>query len=157
MQMNHKINGKFEKLFPITLGDNVKLNNGVTLEEWKTQIDDLFNSVEDEDYNVIWEGRDILDGNVEIVLPKKLSECRNGWILIFGDTGTTGTNYNYFYVPKIHPTLFTYAEGCKFVVGVKNSVICSKYVFIGDSQIKGHKANAAGGNEGAALIKIISH
>ena len=42
-------------------------------------------------------------------------------------------------------------------VGVKDSGITSKFVFISDTKIKGHLANTQGGNEGAALLKVISH
>lgn len=156
MQMNYKIAGQFEHLYPVTLGDNVKLNSGVTLEQWKQQIDDLFNALEDDDFNVMWNGNDILSATTELTMPKKLSECKNGWILVFGDT-TQGSNWNYCYIPRTHTSMYDYSGGVKFIVGVKNSGITSKFVFISDTKIKGHLANTQGGNEGAALLKVISH
>lgn len=156
MQMNYKISGQFEHLYPVTLGDNVKLNSGVTLEQWKQQIDDLFNALEDDDFNVMWNGNDILSATTELTMPKKLSECKNGWILVFGDT-TQGSNWNYCYIPRTHASMYDYSGGVKFLVGVKNSAITSKFVFISDTKIKGHLANTQGGNEGAALLKVISH
>lgn len=104
MQMNYKKSGQFEKLYPITLGDNVKLNNGQTLEEWKKQADDLLNNVEDTGYNVLWEGSEVMakkaDGTAqEITISKNLSECNNGWILVFKDAGAN-SNYSYHYVPN---------------------------------------------------------
>lgn len=156
MQMNYKISGQFEHLYPVTLGDNVKLNSGVTLEQWKQQIDDLFNALEDDDFNVMWNGNDILSATTELTMPKKLSECKNGWILVFGDT-TQGSNWNYCYIPRTHASMYSSSGGVKFLVGVKNSAITSKFIFISDTKIKGHLANTQGGNEGAALLKVISH
>lgn len=156
MQMNYKIAGQFEHLYPVTLGDNVKLNSGVTLEQWKQQIDDLFNALEDDDFNVMWSGNDIMSGSTELTMPKKLSECKNGWILVFGDT-VQGSNWNYCYIPRTHAAMYDYTGGVKFIVGVKNSGITSKFIFISDTNIKGHSANAAGGNEAATLLKVISH
>ena len=118
MQMNYKIAGQFEHLYPVTLGDNVKLNSGVTLEQWKQQIDDLFNALEDDDFNVMWNGNDILSATTELTMPKKLSECKNGWILVFGDT-TQGSNWNYCYIPRTHASMYDYSGGVKFIVGVK--------------------------------------
>ena len=156
MQMNYKISGQFEHLYPVTLGDNVKLNSGVTLEQWKQQIDDLFNALEDDDFNVMWNGNDIMPETTELTMPKKLSECKNGWILVFGDT-KQGSNWNYCYIPRTHASMYSYSGGVKFLVGVKNSAITSKFIFISDTKIKGHLANTQGGNEGAALLKVISH
>lgn len=156
MQMNYKIAGQFEHLYPVTLGDNVKLNSGVTLEQWKQQIDDLFNALEDDDFNIMWSGNDIMSASTELTMPKKLSECKNGWILVFGDT-VQGSNWNYCYIPRTHAAMYDYIGGVKFVVGVKNSGITSKFIFVSDTKIKGHSANAAGGNEAAALLKVISH
>lgn len=116
--MNYKIAGQFEHLYPVTLGDNVKLNSGVTLEQWKQQIDDLFNALEDDDFNVMWNGNDILSATTELTMPKKLSECKNGWILVFGDT-TQGSNWNYCYIPRTHASMYDYSGGVKFIVGVK--------------------------------------
>lgn len=143
-------------MFPKTLGDNVNLNSGQTLEQWKKQIDDMYNSIEDEDFNILWTGRDALGTGVELTMPKKLSECKNGWILVFGDH-PSGSNFSYHYVPKNHTSIFDYTQGCKFLVGVKNSGITSKYLFIDDTHIKGHTANMGSGNDASALLRVISY
>ena len=104
----------------------------------------------------MWNGNDIMPETTELTMPKKLSECKNGWILVFGDT-KQGSNWNYCYIPRTHASMYDYSGGVKFIVGVKNSGITSKFVFISDTKIKGHLANTQGGNEGAALLKVISH
>lgn len=156
MKMKYNTKGNFEYMFPETLGDNIKLNNGQTLEQWKKQVDDLYNAKEDEDYNTLWSGRETMGSGKEITMPKKLSECNHGWILVFGDH-PSGSNFSYHHVPKIHPTLYDYTQGCKFLVWVKNSGITSKYLFIDDTHIKGHTANTGNGNDGSALLRVISY
>lgn len=152
MQINYKLNGQFEHLYPVTLGDNVRLNNGTTLEQWKKQIEDLFNQVEDSDYNTIWSGKNIMDGTDTITVAKKLSECNNGWILVFKPSNSS-QNYNYCYVPKGRPT----NRGVKFVVGGAAGAVYSKYIVVNDSTLTGHSANVSGGNEIMELVEVVSY
>ena len=161
MQMNYKKSGQFEKLYPITLGDNVKLNNGQTLEQWKKQADDLLNSVEDTGYNVVWEGSEVMGKNTDgtaaqITISKKLSECNNGWILVFKDAGAN-SNYSYHYVPKYHTSILGDSTGMKFIMGASGNAVCSKFIFIGDTTIKGHTVNGTNGNDVIVLCKVLSY
>jgi len=156
MQMKYKNKGEFEYMYPETLGDNVQLNNGQSLEDWKKQIDDLYNDKEDEDINTLWAGREVLGTGIVLLMSKPLSECKNGWILVFGDY-PSGSNFSYHIIPKIHTSLYDYTQGVKMLVGVKNSGITSKYMFIDDTHIKGHTANTGNGNDGSALLKVISY
>ena len=161
MQMNYKKSGQFEKLYPITLGDNVKLNNGQTLEQWKKQVDDLLNNVEDTGYNVLWEGSEVMARNTdgtakEITISKKLSECNNGWILVFKDAGAN-SNYSYHYIPKYHTVNLGTSAGMKFIMGASGNAYISKFVFIGDTTIKGHTVNGTNGNDVVVLCQVLSY
>ena len=161
MQMNYKKSGQFEKLYPITLGDNVKLNNGQTLEQWKKQADDLLNNVEDTGYNVLWEGSEVMAKNTdgtakEITISKNLSECNNGWILVFKDVGAN-SNYSYHYIPKYHTTNLGATAGMKFIMGASGNAVCSKFIFIGDTTIKGHTVNGTNGNDVVVLCQVLSY
>ena len=161
MQMNYKKSGQFKKLYPITLGDNVKLNNGQTLEQWKKQVDDLLNNVEDTGYNVLWEGSEVMGKNTDgtqkkITISKKLSECNNGWILDFKDAGSN-SNYSYHYVPKYHMSVLGASEGMKFIMGGSRNAFYSKYLFIGDDVITGHTVNGTNGNDVIVLCKVLSN
>ena len=153
MQMNYKKSGQFEKLYPITLGDNVKLNNGQTPEQWKKQVDDLLNNVEDTGYNVLWEGSEVMAKNT---ISKKLSECNNGWILVFKDAGAN-SNYSYHYIPKYHTVNLGASAGMKFIMGASGNVYCSKFVFISNTTIKGHTVNATNGNDVVVLCQVLSY
>lgn len=156
MQMNYKVAGQFEHLYPITLGDNIKLNNGQTLEQWKQQIDDLYNAKEDTDYNEVWSGSETLDGTKEVLPLKPLSECSNGYILVFKEPSGASGNVNYCYVPKTQPSMYA-SFGIKFLVGVRSGGIRSKFIYIEDNKIRGHSSNGTGGNEETVLVKIISY
>lgn len=161
MQMNYKKSGQFEKLYPITLGDNVKLNNDQTLEQWKKQVDDLLNNVEDTGYNVLWEGSEVMAKNTdgtskEITISKKLSECNNGWILVFKDVGEN-SNYSYHYIPKYHTVNLGASAGMKFIMGASGNVYISKFVFISDTTIKGHRVNGTNGNDVVVLCQVLSY
>ena len=152
MQMNYKIAGQFEHLYPITLGDNVKLNSGKTLEEWKQEVDDLLNAVED-GYTEIWSGNHILGVTGSgITMPSTLSSAKNGWILEFAPAGSA-SNKNYCYVPRVHPNGY----GIKFVVGGSGGAIYSKYVIIDGAAIQGNSANNANGNETMELKRVIKY
>lgn len=152
MQMNYKIAGQFEHLYPITLGDNVKLNSGKTLEEWKQEVDDLLNAVED-GYTEIWSGNDILGVTGSgITLPSTLSSAKNGWILVFEPAGSA-SNTNYCYVPKVHPN----GNPIKFIVGGIGGAMYSKYVYIDGATLNGHSTNGESGNEIMALKRVIKY
>ena len=152
MQMNYKKSGQFEKLYPITLGDNVKLNSGKTLEEWKQEVNDLLNAVED-GYTEIWSGSEVLGvTDSGITLPSTLSSAKNGWILVFEPVGSA-SNKNYCYVPRINPDGY----GLKFIVGGSGGAIYSKYVIINGTSLEGHSSNGTSGNENMALKRVIKY
>lgn len=152
MQMNYKTAGQFEHLYPVTLGDNVKLNSGKTLEEWKQEVNDLLNAVED-GYTEIWSGSDILGVTGSgITLPSTLSSAKNGWILVFEPVGST-SNKNYCYIPKVHPN----GSGLKFVIGGEGGAVYSKFIVIKGTTLNGHSTNGASGNENMALKRVIAY
>lgn len=152
MQMNYKKSGQFEKLYPITLGDNVKLNSGKTLEEWKQEVDGLLNAVED-GYTEIWSGNEILgvDGS-GVTMPSTLSSAKNGWILVF-ETVSLTSNKNYCYVPKVHPN----GHAIKLIIGGSGGAIYSKYIYIDGAKINGHSTNGKSGNETMGLKRVIKY
>lgn len=152
MQMNYKVAGQFEHLYPVTLGDNVKLNGGLTLEAWKLQIDDLLNAVENGGYTELWSGADALKSGVTITTSEALSNSPNGWICVFKPSNSS-QNYNYCYLPKTHPE----NGGVKFVIGGTAGSVYSKYLTIQGNSIVGHTANSDSGNDIMQLIQVLSY
>ena len=47
MQMKYKTKGNFENMYPKTIANNVEFNNKISLEEWKKEVEDSANVVED--------------------------------------------------------------------------------------------------------------
>lgn len=156
MKMQYNKDGNYEPMFPVTLGDNVNLNNGQTLEQWKTQIDDLYNIKEDDDYNTIWTGSMVMNETDEVITLKPLTECENGWILVFKEPSGASGNVNYCYVPKVQPDLYA-SYGINFVVGVSSGGVRAKFLYINNLTITGHSSNATGGNEETELVRVISY
>lgn len=152
MQIKSKIAGNFEKLYPVTLGNNVKLNNGMNLEEWKKQIDDLYNKIED-DYVSLWKGAYTMTGVESITLSKNLRECKHGWILVFKDANYDD-NYSYHHVPKI---VLNRTSTLKFIVGASGGAVTSKLIVLTDTKLTGHNANASNGNEKSVLVEVYSY
>ena len=154
MQMNYKVAGQFEHLYPVTLGDNVRLNSGKTLEEWKVEIDDLLNAVEDGTQTIIWEGTPTILGvtGAGFDVGQNLSDAPNGWILVWNPSGS-GSNTNYCYIPKLHPGGY----GIKLIIGGAGGTVYSKFIIINGSTINGHSTNNASGNETMVLTKIIKY
>lgn len=151
MQMNHKVAGQFERLYPVTLGDNVNLNSGQTLEQWKQEVADLLNSIEN-NYTEIWTGNEVMGVTGSgITMPSTIASAKNGWILVWEPVSAV-SNINYCYVPKISSEY-----GLKFIIGGEGGSICSKFIIIKGAQINGHSTNASGGNEKMALKKVISY
>lgn len=151
MQMNYKVAGQFEHLYPVTLGDNVNLNSGQSLEQWKSYIEDLLNTIDNGQVE-IWTGVNALaTTGAGITVSKSLTSCKNGFILVFKPSNSS-QNLNYCYVPKVH----TPGGGAKFIVGGTEGSIYSKYIVINGTSIQGH-ANNGGANAIMELIKVIAH
>lgn len=157
MQMNYKVDGEFEKLYPKTLSSNVKFNNGVNLEEYKKEIDDYINKTQDK-FEELWSGEDGIDVTSDIKPSKNLSDCNNGWLLVFKNEWNNN-NFNYAYIPKVHllVTAKPSTEGVKIITGSSGGIISHKYVFFRDASITGHGSNVTGDNARTVLYKIYEY
>ena len=167
MQINYNNNGNFEKLYPITLSGNVKLNNGKNIEEWKMEVDDDFNNIEhrtselEQQFesslinNSLWSGNSLLDSTDVITPTKKLVDCKNGWLLMFKYAGAYN-NLNYEYIPKHHLTVGN-SGGVKLVLGSTSGTYVQKYIYVKSDKVTGHSSNVASGNEVIELFNIYEY
>ena len=159
--MRYKNKGKFEKMYPKTLSNNVSLNNGLNVEEWKNEVDDFINESKDGNNNessfeILWRGEDLLSGSTSLKPSKKLTECPNGWILVFRNASAMN-NFSYHYIPKWHALLET-DEGIKIFTGSSGGVIAQKYVIISDgTTIKGISNNASGDNAKTTMFRVLEY
>lgn len=168
MQMKYKTKGNFENMYPKTIANNVEFNNKISLEEWKKEVEDSANVVEDniktlqekveqkfDNYKELWKGDDLIGASSNIKPSKKISDCNNGWLLVFRNASGLN-NYSYHYIPKMQ-ILFTTTEGVKIIAGSSNGVIAQKYVIIQDKTIKGISNNETGDNAKVTLTRVYEY
>lgn len=118
----------------------------------KAEIDSiLFN------HEVIWWGHGFMDQGQILTMPKRLSECHNGWILVWSDydfeVGLTDTGFAYSVIPK--SIILTYNPNRdlpqvhnyfliprdEYATDSKKSIV--KELFIGDYKIQGTDSNVS--------------
>ena len=168
MQMKYKTKGNFENMYPKTIANNVEFNNKINLEEWKKEVEDSANVVEDkiktlqekveqkfDNYKELWRGDDLIGASSNIKPSKKISDCNNGWLLVFRNSSGLN-NYSYHYIPKMQ-ILFTTTDGVKIIAGSSNGVIAQKYVIIQDETIKGISNNETGDNAKVTLTRVYEY
>lgn len=160
MQMRYENNGKFEKMFPKTVANNVSLNNGLNVEQWKKEVDDFINEEKDgsnnqSSFEILWRGEELISTNT-IKPSKKLTECPNGWLLVFRNASGMN-NFSYHYIPKWH-VLLESNEGIKILAGSSGGSISQKYLIIPDgTTIKGISLNGTGDNAKTVLFRVLEY
>jgi len=101
----------------------------------------------------LWSGGVYLLPVHEVKPDKKISECRNGWILEWsryeiGD-GPVDSNWKWTYVPKFQAYR---GSGAHVELPLHNrNEYSSKYYYIDDDQVRGHDSNGKGENRSACL------
>ena len=157
MQINYNNNGNFEKLYPITLSENVKLNNGKNIEEWKMEVDDDFNILEEKnsENTSLWSGFSTLSSTDIITPTKKITDCKNGWLLMFKYAGAYN-NLNYEYIPKHHIVVGN-SGGIKIKLASVSGTYVQKYIYVKSDTVTGHSSNVASGNEVMELFNIYEY
>jgi hypothetical protein len=113
------------------------------------------------DNEVLWTGTYYMNDGQVAVPSKKLSQCPNGWILIWSDfTNDVANNYdfNFTYIPKAHARLYP-STGVWAIISTTFGSITGKYIFVSDTAISGHQYNDDGtdGRNNAVLRHIFSY
>ena len=101
----------------------------------------------------LWTGVALMVGSTTISVSKKLSECRNGWTLVFSDydpaTGKENDyDFSYYNVPKYHSAHFNGKPLFAPLVSSMSSssvTITTKRLYVYDNQISGHDDNKGSG------------
>ncbi|MGX7265367.1 hypothetical protein [Enterococcus crotali] len=112
------------------------------------------------DSGILWTGTWILNELQTITPKKKLSDCKTGWILVFQeyDKGATNSSaFHYFHVPKCHVIKHN-NRGLVFQISNYNGATMGvKYLYISDTQIKGHSLNGQAPNNIQAITEIYEY
>ncbi|QHJ73520.1 capsid and scaffold protein [Kochikohdavirus PBEF19] len=103
----------------------------------------------------LWKGVVYLNDIQEILPSKKLTECRNGWVLTFSayESGAGRPwDINQVYIHKSVLNQFN-TRGFRAMIG-HGTTITFKYMYITDGRIGGHAGNGIGVNSGIAIREV---
>lgn len=98
------------------------------------------------DNEILWEGAFyMLDIPSHVVVPsKKMSECPNGWVLVWSQYAgaAVNSNWNFTYVPKAFAHLSAGGFWCDLYDNTTTPKTYYKYMYASDSQLSGHSRNS---------------
>ncbi len=96
----------------------------------------------------LWQGYHHMSGSETVKPSKPLSQCNNGWVIVWSDwdDGSTGQNwnFNYCYVPKNTPWKDGHNTCFAISCGEGDNAYTNKTLYISDSSFKGHDSNKQG-------------
>ncbi|MCD4839759.1 DUF859 domain-containing protein [Neobacillus sedimentimangrovi] len=107
------------------------------------------------DSAILWEGAYWMRGDHYVYPTKKMSECPNGWILVFTYwTGSqqSNSNFTYCFVHKTHAL----TSGIYFLIGDNNYNPMFKYIYVGDDYLRGHDSNDDGAKAESVLFRVLA-
>ncbi|TDL92110.1 hypothetical protein E2R55_03320 [Vibrio vulnificus] len=132
----------------VTVADKSNWNAKETTAGAQAKADAVKNMLFDQ--SLLWQGASYPLSDDTIIPSKKLSECPNGWILVWSDydvgIGTNDYQFVFTFVPKTFPSLFP-GSGANAYFQVPNYVSDSqlqttiKQLTFTDSTIKGNDIN----------------
>lgn len=109
------------------------------------------------DSSIIWNGVAMFLQEEQVAAPtKKLSECPNGWVLIWSDAGGT-YDWAFSYIPKDFPSINSTGTGARFPIPAAFDYVTTKYIYISDVAVSGNAENNDAGPNGAVLRYIFSY
>ncbi|EGO8907461.1 hypothetical protein D5674_09920 [Enterococcus faecalis] len=107
----------------------------------------------------LWSGVGVLNDAQKITPKKKLTDCTNGWLLVWqpyegSPAAAQPWDYNYSFIPKAH---LLHASGnainCLITNRTQTKQV-SKYVYINENEMTGHVANGEAPQNGWVLTKV---
>lgn len=108
------------------------------------------------DSEILWNGGLMMGGSHSATPSKKMSECPNGWILVWSEynSGIIDSLWNYFFLPKSRAGL---SGGMTLVLGHKSRTHHYKYLDdITDTTIYGHSVNTQSPQNVSVLRYVLS-
>lgn len=105
----------------------------------------------------LWAGGWFMNGSQTVTPKKKISECANGWLIVFTNAendASTKTEFQYLFVHKRHVKKYS-ATGIVFPTANYNGTkIGVKYLYITDTNIKGNDLNGNAANKFKIMTEI---
>lgn len=148
MQIRDKDYGK---LYPITLAENVELNNGQTMQKFTDDTNKKF-----PDDIILWSGS-LYPTTGSAKPSKKLSECFRGWELIW-KRKSGSSQWQATHIPKIHLSIGK-DNGLRHIVAEQDGKggVTTKYLYATDTEITGHSVNKEGTSGKIALAYVVEY
>ena len=144
-----------EKGKPVYLKTHTAAIDG--LESYPTKVDTDKAYLKVPTIDELWSGGWFMNGSQTVTPKKKLSECANGWLLVFTNAendASTKTEFQYLFIHKRHVKKYS-ATGIVFPTasynGAKTGV---KYLYITDTNIKGNDLNGNAANKFKIMTEI---
>lgn len=98
--------------------------------------------------NMLWSGGWYMGANQVVTPSKPLSECRNGWVLMWVKYMNNTSSWNDMVQTYIGKDMVTTSStsGVRLVFGGYGNVVAHKYLYVTDTQITGNDNNFKGEN-----------
>lgn len=108
--------------------------------------------------NMLWSGGWYMSASQVVTPSKPLSECRNGWVLMWAKYMNGASSWDDMVQTYIGKDMVTTSStaGVRLLFGAYGYVVAHKYLYVTDTQIKGNDHNFEGGNfaNRAVLVRI---
>ena len=107
----------------------------------------------------LWKGYHHMTAKETVYPSKKLSQCNNGWILVWSDfnTGGTGEDYNFCFTYISKNTPWKSGQGYNFCTptDMGDTAYTAKYIYVYDDHISGHATNRDGRRDDVVIRAIL--
>ena len=109
----------------------------------------------------LWKGYHHMTSKEKITPSKPLSQCNNGWVLVWSDwdNGSTGQNWNfcYSYVPKNTPWKDGHNHDFLVANGEGDRAVSTKCLYINDTFIQGDDSNTKENSYDVVIRAVIEY
>lgn len=107
----------------------------------------------------LWQGYHHMSGNEKVIPSKKLSECNNGWVIVWSDwdDGSQGQDWNvvYSYIPK--NSLWKNGNNHLFGMASSNTQWAIKALGVRDDYIQGDDVNKQGNAYDVVIRAVLEY
>lgn len=107
----------------------------------------------------LWQGFHHMSGNESVTPSKKLSDCNNGWVLVWSDfddgVGPRNWNVCYSYIPK--NTIFKAGQNTTLPLTAGESTWAIKTLYVYDTYFRGNDTNKKDGNYDVVLRAVLEY
>ena len=104
---------------------------------------------------MLWGGQNYMRATETITPKKSLSQCPNGWVLVWSDYDPgVGANNSDWVFDIIHKS-FNSGGGIRFQVPQADGLFADKYIYCTGTQLKGHSTNDANDRNKDVVLRYV--